>query len=61
MITAMAIGMLPCCNIRKSLPKLSKDLSESFDLCQNNRCILAVYEKRDPCARASFNHLVGAQ
>jgi hypothetical protein len=29
-----------------------------FDLCQNNRCTFAVYEKHAPCAPASFDHLV---
>jgi hypothetical protein len=34
MITAMAIGMLHVATLEKVRQKLSKDLSESFDLCQ---------------------------
>jgi hypothetical protein len=44
----MAIGMLHVATLEKARPKLSEDLTESFDLCQNNRCTLARYEKRGP-------------
>jgi hypothetical protein len=46
--------------LEKVHPKLSKDLSESFDLCQINHCTLAAYEKRGFWAPTSFDHLVGA-